>query len=110
MLDTYSSTRLQTNNSFNYNINAVNGTIRKSHPKSIITKVKLDDTLLDKINPRYIVTTKKYYEGSRGNDRYDSYNVDTDYPVVILQVMLCGDNQCLLEFVKEENFKIELKD
>ena len=45
--------KLTNNKNFNYNINAVSGTIRKSHPKSIITKVGLDDTLLDKIKPMY---------------------------------------------------------
>jgi hypothetical protein len=97
MLNTY--TRLENNNNFNYNINAVSGTIRKSHPKSIITKVNLDDTLLDKIKPRYSVTQNVYSESYR----YE-HKQTTDYPVIILQVMLCGDNGCLIEFVKEENF------
>lgn len=101
MLNTYTS--VKNNNNFNYNINAVSGTIRKSHPKSIITKVKLDDTLLDKINPKYTVTTRKY----NGSNDYHGYNNSEDYPVVILQVMLCGDNYCLVEFVLEKYFNIE---
>jgi hypothetical protein len=105
MLNSYANTNFKNTNNFNYNINAVSGTIRKSHPKSIITKVKLDDTLLDKINPKYTVTTKKYY----GNN-YDSYNESKDYPVVILQVMLCGDNYCLVEFVLEEDFQVNEND
>lgn len=98
MLNTY--TKLENNNNFNYNINAVSGTIRKSHFKSIITKVKLNDTLLDKVKPRYSITTTQYRD-----NRYDSYKTSTDYPVIILQVMLCGNDECLVEFVKEEDFK-----
>lgn len=101
MLNSYANTNLKNINNFNYNINAVSGTIRKSHPKSIITKVKLDDTLLDKINPKYTVTTKKYSEDYR-----NSYNDSQDYPVVILQVMLCGDNYCLVEFVLDKDFQV----
>jgi hypothetical protein len=103
MLDTYSNTNLKNNNNFNYNINAVSGTIRKSHSKSIITMVKLDDTLLDKINPKYTTIERRYSSKSD----YDGYNHAIDYPVVILQVMLCGENKCLVEFVKQENFEDE---
>jgi hypothetical protein len=103
MLDNYSSIKVHKNDSYNYNINAVSGTIRKSHSKSFITKVKLDDTLLDKVNPRYTISERKYYN----KEDYCGYNNSKDYPVVILQVMLCGDNQCLVEFVKTEDFYIK---
>lgn len=99
--DTYVDNHSQ--NNFNYNINAVSGTIRKSHPKSIITKVKLDDTLLDKVKPMY--KTKKYHESSESDWRSQGYYSDVENPVVILQVMLCGDNQCLVEFVLKEDFE-----
>ena len=102
MLNTYSQTQIRNSNTYNYNINAVSGTIRKSHPKSIITKVKLDDTILDKVNPKYTVTTRKY----SGSNDYHGYNDSQDYPVIILQVMLCGNDYCLVEFVKEEDFDI----
>jgi hypothetical protein len=101
MLDSYSSIQNKTTNSFNYNINAVGGTIRKSHPKSLITKVKLNDKLLDKLNPRYTISTP--HESGNSSRSY-TYYTDADYPVVVLQVMLCGDSDCLVEFVKECDF------
>ena len=87
---------------FNYNINAVSGTIRKSHPKSIITKVKLDDSLLDKIKPMY--KTKEWHNPSPSDYRSQGWYTDVENPVVILQVMLCGDNQCLVKFVLDKDF------
>lgn len=69
--------------------------------KSLITKVNLNDTLLDKIKPMY--KTRKWNESSD----YNGYYTDVENPVVILQVMLCGDNQCLVEFVLEKDFTYE---
>jgi len=103
MLNSYSRSETNISDSFNYNINAVSGTIRKSHPKSKITKVKLNDTLLDKVNPKYTITTYTTREGYNGRDFTTSS--DTDYSVVILQVMLCGDSECLVEFVRQEDFE-----
>jgi hypothetical protein len=100
MFDSYAS--LKNNNNFNYNINAVSGTIRKSHPKSIITKTSLNDQLLDKINPRY--TTKEWKEGNIYNR---DYSVDVENAVVILQVMLCGNDQCVVEFVLKKDFEVD---
>lgn len=114
MFNSYSSSSSRTNvdivNKFNYDINAVSGTIRKSHPKSKITMVPLDDTLLDKVNPRYVLTQQErvsYDEWFTQPFRHDwgSYiTKETEYPVIVLQVMLCGENKCLVEFVKTDEF------
>ena len=101
MLDNETYINNNNSKSFNYNINAVSGTIRKSHPKSFITKTTLDETLLDKINPRYTVSKTEYYDK---ND-FNGYQSTKDCSVFILQVMLCGNDQCLVEFVLKEDFE-----
>ena len=104
MLDS-TNIKLNNNQNFNYNINAVSGTIRKSHPKSIITKVDLNDTLLDKIKPMY--KTREWHETYHNNTLDRGYYAEVENPVIILQVMLCGDNQCLVEFVLKKDFTYE---
>lgn len=76
-----------TNNKFNYSINAVSGTLRKSHPKSKVVLRTLSKSLwiFDKDTPRL-----------------DS---DTYEEIVVLQVMLIGNNQALVEYVLKEDFK-----
>ena len=73
---------------FNYNVNAVSGTLRKSHPKSkmIIRNLDSNSSLFDDEPKLYI-------------SRY----VVKD--VVVLQTMLCGDNKILVEYVLKEDFE-----
>ena len=75
-------------NHFNYNVNAVSGTLRKSHPKSKMSIRNLDSTssLFDDEPKLHI-------------NRY----VVKD--VVVLQTMLCGDNKVLVEYVLKEDFE-----
>lgn len=74
------------NNSFNYNINAVSGTLRKSHPKSyiVVRNVSKDTCLFDESQPTAIY---------RGRE------------VIVLQVMLTGNDRCLVEFVYKSDFE-----
>ena len=75
-------------NSQTVNINAVSGTIVKNYKDSFIvkfhTKSKMADTLLDE-NPRMI---------KRGN--YED--------AVVLQVMLCGEQELMAEVMWKEDF------
>lgn len=75
-----------TNNSFNYNINAVSGTLRKSHPKSyfVVREVSNDTCLFNASKPTVL---------SKGRE------------AVVLQVMLTGNNKCLIEFVYKDDFE-----
>lgn len=75
-------------NHFNYNVNAVSGTLRKSHPKSkmIIRNLNSNSSLFDDEPKLYV-------------NRY----VVKD--VVVLQTMLCGDNKVLVEYVLKEDFE-----
>lgn len=72
---------------FNYNINAVSGTLRKSHPKSKICVRKVDSTtyVFDENTPRL---------------------TDRSEEIVVLQVMLIGENKALVEYVPEREFEL----
>lgn len=74
------------------NINAVSGTIVKNYKDSFILRFHMSsevaNVILDK-NPRL----------KRGNFR------DSDYePIVVLQVMLCGEKELLAEIMWKEDF------
>lgn len=83
MLNTYN------NQSFNYNINAVSGTLRKSHPKSKICVRKIDDN-------SYV------FDAERPSLTYKSAEI------IILQVMLTGENKALVEYVLKSDFEQEV--
>lgn len=82
MFNSYSN-----NQSFNFDINAVSGTLRKSHPKS-----------------KMMIRTLKDSMHCFNNDKPF---VDTDHKeeIVILQTMLIGDNKALIEYVDKEDFE-----
>lgn len=73
---------------FNYHVNAVSGTLRKSHPKSKMIIRNLDT------NSSFFSDTPKLF--------INSYN---NKDVVILQTMLCGDNKAIVEYVLKEDFE-----
>ena len=72
-------------NKFNYNVNAVSGTLRKTMKDSKFIISKLDYDLYI-FNPK---SQSLYYKSD---------------PIVILQIMLIGDNKCLIEFVEKDIF------
>lgn len=78
-------------NRFNYNINAVSGTLRKSHPKSKITLQTLKDNL-------------RVFDPEQPNI-YTSAQYPHHRDIVVLQVMLCGDHQVLMEYVEKKDFE-----
>lgn len=74
------------------NINAVSGTIVKNYKDSFILRFhmnsKMADTILDR-NPRL-----------KEHDFRDS----KEKPIVVLQVMLCGEKELLAEVMWKEDF------
>lgn len=78
------------NNTFNYNINAVSGTLRKSHPKSkmIVRELAGHPCEFSSRNPQVYDSTTRDYKS-----------------IVVLQAMLCGDNKVLIEYVLKEDFE-----
>lgn len=75
------------NNAFSYTVNAVSGTLRRSHPKSkfCVRRVNDDCFVFDDKQPRL-----------RGNSREE---------LVILQAMLTGENNVLIEYVLKADFE-----
>lgn len=78
------------NSTFNYNINAVSGTLRKSHPKSkmIVRELTGHPCEFSSRNPQVYDSTIREYKS-----------------IVVLQAMLCGDNKVLIEYVLKEDFE-----
>lgn len=72
-------------NKFNYNVNAVSGTLRKTMKESKFIISKLDYDLYI-FNPKH---QSLYYKAD---------------PITILQTMLIGNNQCLIEYVEKDIF------
>lgn len=87
MFNSYSN-----NNHFSYNINAVSGTLRKSHPKSkfCVREIKDELWIFNVDKPRLT---------------YGDYD-----EIVILQVMLTGGNKMLIEYVPKRDFESEVQE
>lgn len=75
-------------NVFSYNINAVSGTLRKSHPKS-------------KFCVREISDNKVVFDEKKPRLTYEEWNLE----IVILQLMLTGENRCIIEYVLKTDFE-----
>lgn len=77
-------------NQFNFDINAVNGTLRKSHPKSkmMIRKLEKDMACFSTDTPAV-----------------DCYKTKE---IVILQTMLIGDGKALIEYVDKKDFEADI--
>lgn len=73
------------NNKFNYNVNAVSGTLRKT--------MKDSKFIIRELDPNLCVFTPEYQSLT-----YRSA------PIVILQIMLTGDDKCLIEYVEKDIF------
>ena len=74
-------------NKFSYNINAVSGTLRKSHPKS-------------KLCVRHIKDEIFVFDGEK--PRLTHYSPE----IVVLQTMLTGENTALIEYVLKSDFEV----
>lgn len=74
-------------NNFSYNINAVSGTLRKSHPKSKFCVIKIG-------SKEFVFNDEK--------PRLTFYGKEE---IVILQAMLTGENQALIEYVLKSDFE-----
>lgn len=77
-------------NKFSYNINAVSGTLRKSHPKSkfCVRHINEEQAVFSEMRPQL----------NWNNDKKE---------IVILQIMLTGENKCLIEYVYKQDFESE---
>ena len=75
-------------NAFSYNVNAVSGTLRKSHPHSKFCVREIND---------------KNFVFNENKPRLTYHDFDDE--IVILQIMLTGENRCIIEYVLKDNFE-----
>ena len=79
------------------------GTIQKSSPFSRIVKCHIDSPFaknaLDELNPHIVKIERKSYQYSSGY-----YDEKEEIPIIVLQVMVFGDQQCLIEFMFEKDY------
>lgn len=86
------------------------GTIQKSSSFSRIVKCHIDSqfaqSALDEFEPH--VVKKKWVAGefdySSGRRLSTGYETSENCPIIVLQVMVFGDRQCLIEFMFEEDY------
>lgn len=102
MLNSYSSGgNASVNNSIK--INAVTGNILKNYQKSFFKRFKLESKLatqlFDEEQPHLSKFTKEYYDNS-----YNSYMNEEKRPVVIIQMMMCGESEVLAEIMWKDDF------
>lgn len=99
MFDSYS--RNTYNNPQTVDINAVSGTLVKNYKDSFILrfhmKSKMAELLLDK-DPKLTKRIIKHGEYPR------DWEEEVKEPVVVLQVMLCGEQELLAEVMWKEDF------
>ena len=79
------------NNQFSYKVNAVSGTLRKSHPKSKF---------------RVCAVSQELYVFDDTKPRTTMYSAE----IVVLQIMLTGENKCIIEYVEKAHFESEDED
>ena len=103
MFDNFQAT--STTNRFNFNINAVSGTLRKSHPKSRMTIQELKDSnlLFDAEQPKKFIKTETRYEKDYAGRDYSIKN-EIVKNIVVLQTMLIGEGKAIIEYVFEDEF------
>ena len=91
MLDSYT---VKINNRQALNINAVSGTIIKTYRQSFIMDFEMNSRLAN-----MLLDKKPYlYDG------IDKYGRDKERDVVVLQVMLCGNDRCVAEIMWKDEF------
>ena len=100
MLNSYSSA----NNSIK--INAMTGNILKNYQKSFFKRFHLKSELakqvLDEDQPHLSKTVTKYY-GDR-DDYEKGYKTTEKRPIVIIQMMICGEMDVIAEIMWKDDF------
>ena len=99
MFDSYS--RNNYNNPQTVNINAVSGTIVKNYKDSFILRFNmLSETARLTLNKEPELVRRIIKHG----DNYNDWEEKIKEPVVVLQVMLCGEQELLAEVMWKEDF------
>ncbi|MEI3530657.1 MAG: hypothetical protein V8Q75_06350 [Bacilli bacterium] len=85
-------------------INACSGGIYKTYKESWFTKFNLESKLAEKLFKPY--DNKIKTEADTSEKGYDGYyrNVEHKKPVIIIQMIICGDMEVIAELIREEDF------
>ena len=91
-------------------INAVSGMLVKNHSKSFIVQCQFGSeiakNLFNKTNPQWSIYKGYHYEKDKCDYRKSNRVDDYEYHyVVILQILLCGDNRVMCEVVYKEDWE-----
>lgn len=100
MFDNYS--RSNYNNPQTVNINAVGGTIIKNYRDSFMVRFNMKSKMGEALLCKDPTMTKRIERHS--NNAYSSWEEGINEPVVVLQVMLCGEQELLAEVMWKEDF------
>lgn len=84
-------------------INAVSGNILKNYQKSFFKRFKLDGDLAKQLFDEDQPHLNKYTTQYSNND-YRGYQHTEKRPVVIIQMMMCGNCDVLAEIMWQEDF------
>ena len=87
-------------------VNAVTGNILKNYRRSFFKRFKLDSDLakqlFDEQQPHLLKLKTKHWEDS--SKRVHSYTEEEKQPVVIIQMMMCGESEVLAELMWQDDF------
>ena len=93
-----------TNNSLK--INAVSGTLTKTYKDSYFVRFAKDSSMEDfyfRENKPSRILTRDYHYFNNYDEKYNGYYY-TLKEIVVLQVMLCSDNNYLVEAIDKEDY------
>lgn len=101
MFDSYSYNRNSYNNPQTVNINAVSGTFVKNYQNSFILRFHMKSEMADVLfskEPQLLKETVKHGEYP------NTWEEKIKKPIVVLQAMLCGEQELLAEVMWKEDF------
>lgn len=93
-----------TTNNNNFNFNAVSGTIFKSHPKSFFRWFQYGSKVEERLmghRSEYVFNPEK--QSWRDENGKYQYGIKPE-SVIVLQMMLTGENRVLAEIVREQDY------
>ena len=102
MFDSYS--RNSYNNPQTVNINAVGGTIVKNYKDSFILRFNMQSEMARLLLDKEPELTKRKIYHDVDSIYHRGYTEEIKEPVVVLQVMLCGEQELLAEVMWKEDF------
>ena len=102
MFDSYS--RNSYNNPQTVNINAVGGTIVKNYKDSFILRFHMQSKMAELLLAKEPELTKRKIYHEVDSFYHKGYTEEIKEPVVVLQVMLCGEQELLAEVMWKEDF------